>query len=415
MKIELNLLPYQMEMLKSESKYLGFIGGTGTGKTFMVPTWLISKMSNYPNNEWIISAPTTMMMKRTIIKYTLGDFDKWRIPYEYNKTDMIVEMGLGTIYFISADTPDRMQGIHPKGIVGDEAGLYDNLWWQTALQRISFKSGQILLTTTPYNPNHWLKLDFWDKWKAGDKDFTIVNPISLDNPFYPKDEYYRAKRKMPKWRFDLMYDAKFPEQSSKSLFKYDEIDKCIEVDENIIYDKTEDKEKYLTIDVAREGNDQSVICEWIGCVLKRIYKYDTNTLTELVGSTKMIAGEDIDKYTIIVDSSGLGAGVYDMMYENGWNVYGVNFAQSPYDDAYANARAEMYHNLADAIEKVEVKLLDDDFLKDDLIVQERNFNSRGKIGLVPKEKIKEKIGRSPDISDAVALRFSSFKSNVGMI
>jgi len=413
--LRLELLPYQMQMVKSTAKYLGFIGGTGTGKSFMIPTWLLSKMSQHPGNEWIVSAPTTMMLKRTVLKYLIDDFKTWGVPFEINKSDLVVETPLGIIYFISAETPDRMQGVHPKGIIGDEAGLYDRLWWQTAIQRVSFRSGQIFLTTTPYDPNHWLKLEFWDRWKAGDPNFEIVNPISLDNPFYPEDEYWQAKRRLPKWRFDLLYNAKFPEQSDNALFKVADLRRVIDIEAQSVIDRTEDEELYMTIDVAREGTDESVICLWRGYVLEEIHRYETNTLTELVASAHVLSRGRESKITYVVDSSGLGAGVYDMLYEQGLNAYGVNFAQRADDEAYANARAEMYHNLAKAVEDETVKLLDDDYLIDDLIVQERTYNSRGQIALVLKEKIKEKIGRSPDVADAVALRFSAYKPKVGII
>jgi len=416
MILDIELLPYQMEMVRSEAPFLGFIGGTGSGKTFMSPVWLLTKMLSYPNSEWIVSAPTTISMKRTVLKYITAAFDRWGIRYDLNKSDLTMELSFGYVYFISAETPDRLQGIHAKGIIGDEAGLYSREWWQTAIQRISYSRGQILLTTTPYDPNHWLKLEFWDKWRAGDKDFCVVNPTSIDNPFYPKEEYYAAMRRLPKWRFDLLYNAQFPEKSSNALFEYSDVRACIEIDENDVIAATETTESILTVDVAREGTDESVVCIWRGYVLEQIIRYDTNTLTELAGNIVRIVKDRFDAATpIVIDSSGLGAGVYDMLYDDGYTVYGVNFAQRADNDAYANARSEMYHNLADAILERRVKLIDDDYLIGDLIVQERRYNSRGQIMLIPKDKIKENLGRSPDISDAVALRFSSFKSRVGIV
>ncbi len=127
-QIRINLLPYQKRLLISGKPYLALIGGTGTGKTYFLPRWLYIKMCNFPGEEWIVSAPTREMLKRNPIKYIRKFFDENGIKYEFNKADLVMEVhGLGTIYFISAETPDRMQGIHAKGIVGDEAGLFDRL------------------------------------------------------------------------------------------------------------------------------------------------------------------------------------------------------------------------------------------------------------------------------------------------
>ena len=223
MKIEINLLPYQLKLLKSDKKYLALIGGTGTGKTYFAPRWLYVKMGQYPGEEWIVSAPTIPMLKRNPVKYIEKFFQENKIPYHLNKSDLEMETQYGKIYFISAENPDRMQGIHAKGIIGDEAGMYDMLWWNTAVQRVSYIEGQILLLTTPYSEN-WLKKEIWEKWKEGDPDIELVNPSSLDNPFYPVSEYERAKRKLPDWRFRMMYEGKFTKPAGLIYPDYEVVD-----------------------------------------------------------------------------------------------------------------------------------------------------------------------------------------------
>jgi len=111
-KIHINLLPYQKRLLFSKKPYLALIGGTGTGKTYFLPRWLYVKMSQNPGEEWIVSAPTREMLKRNPVKYIRKFFDENGIKYEFNKADLVMEVkNLGVIYFISAETPDRMQEI----------------------------------------------------------------------------------------------------------------------------------------------------------------------------------------------------------------------------------------------------------------------------------------------------------------
>ena len=223
-KIQINLLIYQKKLLVSQKPYLALIGGTGCGKTYFLPRWLYVRMCQNPNEEWIVSAPTREMVKRNPIKYIKKFFDENGIKYEFNKADLVMEVrGLGTIYFISAETPDRMQGIHAKGIVGDEAGLFDRLWWDTAVQRIAYKKGQILLTTTPYSHN-WLKTEVWDKWIEGNPAFHVENPSSLDNPFYPREEYERAKRTLPEWKFKMLFEGKFTKPAGLIYDNYETVE-----------------------------------------------------------------------------------------------------------------------------------------------------------------------------------------------
>lgn len=214
-KIEIRTLHYQTDfciktLKHPEIKYLGFIAGTGTGKTYLMPRLLYSLMNKHKNEEWIVSAPSIQMLKNNPIAYTARFFRSIGIDFyqNFNKSELVYESDLGKIHFISAETPDRMQGIHAKGILGDEAGLYKIGWWLTAVQRVSFKQGKILLFTTPYTLN-WLKTEIYDKWAAGDKHFYVINPKSIDNPFYPKEEYYNAKKRLPEWKFRMLYEAIF--------------------------------------------------------------------------------------------------------------------------------------------------------------------------------------------------------------
>lgn len=171
-------------------------------------------MLRYPGEEHIISSPTIPMMKKTVIPYTKKFYQEFGLQegrdYKYFKQDMIFEhrRGLGVIYCISALNADRMQGIHAKTITGDEAGLFEKLWIDTANQRISYRGGQILLTTTPYSMN-WLYHDVFKPWKDGDPDIELVNPSTFDNPFFPLRGIRKARRKLPGWKFLLMYLAKF--------------------------------------------------------------------------------------------------------------------------------------------------------------------------------------------------------------
>ena len=203
-----NLLPYQTIFFKKPKKIMAFIGGTGTGKTFLLPRLLYTNIKKKNGGEWIVSAPTIPMLKRNPVKYIERFFKENDIKYEFNKTEMIMRVAGATIYFISAETSERMQGIHADGIYGDEAGLFPVDWYETALQRIGFEKGHLFLATTPYFHN-WLKTEIWDKYIAGDKDILLQNPVSADNPFYPREEIERARLRLPDWKFKMFYEAKF--------------------------------------------------------------------------------------------------------------------------------------------------------------------------------------------------------------
>lgn len=209
----LRLLPYQMRLLTAPQPYLGMIGGTGTGKTWFSGIWLLVSIQQHPGHEWIVSAPTYRMMRRKPMRRTLELLDEYHIEFTLHRGDDVIEItepGMrATIYFISAENPDRMQGVHAKGIVGDEAGLYTKDWWYIAVQRAGMTRGKVLLLSTPYYAGHWLKTEVVNPWLSGNPRFYVERPITTDNPYYPQDEVEEAQRTLPAWRFRMMYHGEF--------------------------------------------------------------------------------------------------------------------------------------------------------------------------------------------------------------
>lgn len=107
----------------------------------------------------------------------------------------------------------------------------------------------------------------------------------------------------------------------------------------------------------------------------------------------------------------LGYAVADILQESGYgHVWQpVAFAERPLDPRYLNKRAEMALLAKEWLQSGEgpVSLPDDDeFITDVLAIPDYLQNTRGLIHLVPKAKIKEEYGKSPDYFDAFILTFA---------
>ncbi|WP_159445338.1 terminase large subunit [Nitratiruptor tergarcus] len=212
--IEYKLIDYQVRFLQAKQKITALIGGTGCGKTFLLPIAIFYKALEHFGSsgtpmEIIVLAPTHKMLLRNPLKYIRQRFDELGIPYTLNKSEMTITFSYGVIYLISAESYESMQGIHASLIVMDEAGLMAKPVFDTALQRLAFHSGQLLILSTPYGSNHWLKSEVYDAWLEGDSNIFVVNPQSSDNPFYPLSEIERARTMLPKWKYEMFFEAKF--------------------------------------------------------------------------------------------------------------------------------------------------------------------------------------------------------------
>jgi len=107
-------------------------------------------------------------------------------------------------------------------------------------------------------------------------------------------------------------------------------------------------------------------------------------------------------YQIFVDTIGLGAGVYDRLKQLSYPVFPAIVSQRATRQELKNMRAEMYFNLKDKLE-LGLKVVNDSDLLMELTNIRYIFDNQGRLFLEPKEKLKQRLGRSPDCADAVAL------------
>ena len=78
---------------------------------------------------------------------------------------------------------------------------------------------------------------------------------------------------------------------------------------------------------------------------------------------------------------------------------------------YRNLKTQCYYKLADIVMKGNIGCYDDlpieikqGIIEDLEQISQKNIDRDGKIELIGKEEIKEKLGRSPDYSDAMMMR-----------
>lgn len=112
-------------------------------------------------------------------------------------------------------------------------------------------------------------------------------------------------------------------------------------------------------------------------------------------------------YNIRVDTSGIGAGLYDKLREMGHIV--VEFmSQKKADDEtdaarHINARSAAYWRLRNLLRDGKLALPIDQELREELLAHYFFEASDGRLQLVAKDHVRLAIGRSPDKSDALAM------------
>ena len=163
--------------------------------------------------------------------------------------------------------------------------------------------------------------------------------------------------------------------------------------------------RILGVDVARFGDDASVICKRQGIQMFQFNKQrniDSTQGAGLVARTWDDWGADA---CFIDDTGGFGAGWIDQLRQIGKAPIGVKFAGEPHDKSrYYNKRAEMAFDLVAWIKRGGALPPCPELTA--ALTQTTYSFMRDRFLLEPKDDVKDKIGYSPDEFDAAIMTFA---------
>jgi hypothetical protein len=168
-----------------------------------------------------------------------------------------------------------------------------------------------------------------------------------------------------------------------------------------------DGEKYITCDVARFGNDKTIIMLWKGLHITKVRTLLKSAINDVVEQIKQIQQQEQVKLSnIIVDEDGVGGGVKDYLRCRGF----VNNSRPIKKENYQNLKTQCYYKLASMINTAQIGIsMNDVNIKQTMIEELEQIRSKdqdkdNKLQIVPKETVKAILGRSPDYADAMAMR-----------
>jgi len=164
-------------------------------------------------------------------------------------------------------------------------------------------------------------------------------------------------------------------------------------------------QKRLGVDVARFGDDRSVIFPRQGKASFTPIVMRQQRTTDIAAKVAAKIAEWKSEVTFVDDSGHWGHGVIDNLHAGGYKAIGVLFEdRNTIDPRYANKRAEMWCEMAEWV-KAGGALPPMPELVRELTAPTYTFVN-GKFLLEPKDQIKARIGSSPDLADALALTFA---------
>lgn len=275
-----------------------------------------------------------------------------------------------------------------------------------------------------YNPNT-TNDPITQKFVSNPRDnwlITKCNPLAEDNPFYPDNllEKYETLMERDPDEAKHVYLGYPRNKQLNAVWLVSDVMDCTEESRNT--DKAKEGKVEIGIDVARFGNDNSVITKRKGLVVLDIQKVHGYNTQEVAGLAWEMAGRSKD--VLIKIDIGYNQGVYDLLAEWGAEIIPVNFGGSADNpDVYANCASEMMFNMPIKEMYIPRELLTQTLLED-LTERQYFYNSRGQKQLEPKDNRSETTkscfknrhnGRSPDEGDSLALAFYERRINRPML
>ncbi len=304
------------------------------------------------------------------------------------------------LFVVGADKPDSLRGIYLDGVILDEYGqMRKNFWGEIVRPALADRKGWAWRLGTPRG-----KDQLYEQYTADKKDptrFACLYTVD-DTGIIPADELEEMKKDMTPMEIRQELYCDFTASALDILIPIDLVSAALQ--KRYTAEDIRNAPRVMAVDVARYGDDRTVIVKRQGLVAFRSRRFQGSNNMEVADSVVSEIRE-FRPHTVFIDA-GRGEGVIDRVRQLGFRVVEANFgARAINSDRYVNRRAEMWENLKKWLESGGSLPSEDTDLLEELSVPTYSFDTANRMVLEKKEKIKERMGKSPDVGDALALTF----------
>ncbi len=399
---------FQLEAHKRLKRFSALVCHRRFGKTVMAVNTLIDSAlrCNRIDGNFGYLAPQYNQAKSVAWNYV----KRYSLPVpgtKANESEASVLFPNGAkVRLYGANNPDSLRGMYWDGIVLDEvADMSPEVWTEVILPAVLDRKGWALFIGTPKGVN--LFSDIYYKaledpdWYAG--MYTVEDTVHDPSVLIDEEGLELARSSMSENQFRQEFLCDFAASSDNTLITIDVANRA--KGKHLTEDKYRGAPRIIGVDVARYGDDRSVIQKRQGLYAQepRIYRgMDNMTLAGVVL-------REVDEFSadaVFIDA-GRGEGVIDRLRQLGRdNIIEVNFGGRASDNVrYANKRTEMWFGIQEWLE-MGGALPPNQELIQSLVVPTYSFDAANRHILEKKEDMKKRVGFSPDPGDALALTFA---------
>ena len=396
-----------------------FGGGAGGSKTFTGCLWQILRRLKYPNTRSVIGRAKLKTLKQTTLNTffeVANDYLGLRRGFDYfhNNNSSEITFANGSLiylkdlfYYPSDPQYTALGGLEITDCFIDEAAEVSEIAINILNSRIRYKLDEYNLipkTLLTCNPSKgWLYTQYYKPSLTDDlpKHKKFVKSLVTDNKAVSK-HYIAQLGKLDKIsRERLLYGNWEYSDDDALLFDYDSIQDAF------TNSHAEKGQKFISVDVARFGDDKTAIILWDGLIVEKIISIDKSSMQQVATEIQSLANSnEVPRSRIIIDEDGVGGGVIDIM--SGVKGFVAN-SRAIKGENYQNLKVQCMYKLAELVNTGKIYIKDkrykEQIIEELEIVKRTNVDKDSvKLSIEGKEIVKQKLGRSPDYSDAIMMR-----------
>ena len=422
--------PYQHEILSEigTRTRVSVRGPHGLGKTMMMAAIVLWFALTRDGKDWKVV--TTASAWRQLEKYLWPEIHKWARALNWAKigrapfgADEIFTLKLrlrtGEAFAVASDNPALIEGAHADNIlyIFDESKSIIPKTFDAAEGALTTPGAMAIAMSTPGEPNgRFYEIQsrakgYEDWWCRHVKKEEVISAgrmtqIWADN----RRNQWGAESAVYLNRVEGMFAAS-DEDSVIPLYL---VERAIERWRIIEESGSWGPAKALGVDVARSGSNDTVIAVRHGLAVKELRKSSHKDTMQTAGAVSGI----MKKHDIpaLVDTVGLGAGVFDRLRELGLDAVAftasarTRFMDKSGEYGFADVRSAAWWNLREMLESEEIALpptnsAGEENMIGDLTAPKWRIMSGAKIRVESKDDIAKRLGRSTDDGDAVVQVF----------
>lgn len=413
LKINFKPRKWQQECMDNFNRFSVLALHRRAGKTTLGVAMLLTAALTTTGNYAYVSPQKNQSKANMwdIIKFQLSEFLEFQAArnskelVDIRDSDLTVHFAnKSKIFLLGAEDPDKIRGAKLNGAIIDEvAQMPREIWFEILRPALMDTKGFALFIGTPKGINLFSDLfdrgnnpSFKDEWvsmRYTCYDTGVLSPTEIEN--------YRKEVDENTFRREMLCD--FSASGEDQVISYEAVSEAMmKIPDQLLL--TSPDPLIMGVDVSRYGNDRSVIFFRKGFVAEKPIFTSHCSIPDLASFVNYHYSIRLPE-AVFVDGTGVGGGVVDLLTDFGLPVYDINFSKKSFDPRYKNKRTEMWFKMAEWIRQGGC-IYPDDHLKSELAAPIYKTDEGGQICLESKKDIRCRLGKSPDMADALALTFA---------